>query len=91
MRPRTLRGRVLMGAILWTIGLLVVVTIIFTFSVHARDSAMVIHSHTTISVVVMAACLIGGLALVRESLHPFDTMRRRLSDIRGQPISGKFA
>jgi signal transduction histidine kinase len=43
---------------------------------------MVIHSHTTISVVVTVACLIGGLALLRESLHPFDTMRRRLSDIR---------
>jgi signal transduction histidine kinase len=82
MRPRSFRGRVLMGAILWTIGLLVVITIIFTFSAHARDSAMVIHSHTTISVVVTVACLIGGLALLRESLHPFDTMRRRLSDIR---------
>ena len=82
MRPRSFRGRVLMGSILWTIGLLVVITIIFTFSAHARDSAMVIHSHTTISVVVTVACLIGGLALLRESLHPFDTMRRRLSDIR---------
>ena len=82
MRPRSLRGRVMMGAILWTIGLLVVVTIVFTFSAHARDSAMVIHRHTAISVVVTVACLIGGLGLVRESLHPFDTMRRRLSDIR---------
>jgi signal transduction histidine kinase len=71
-----------MGAILWTIGLLVVITIIFTFSAHARDSAMVIHSHTSISVVITVACLIGGLALVRRGLHPFDTMRRRLSDIR---------
>ena len=26
--------------------------------------------------------MIGGLALVREGLHPFDMMRRRLSDIR---------
>jgi signal transduction histidine kinase len=72
----------MMGAILWTIGLLVVVTIIFTFSAHARDSAMVIHRHTAVSVVVTVACLIGGLALVREGLHPFDTMRRRLSDVR---------
>jgi signal transduction histidine kinase len=73
---------VMMGAILWTIGLLVVVTIVFTFSAHARNSAMVIHRHTAISVVVTVACLIGGLALVRKGLHPFDTMRRRLSDIR---------
>jgi signal transduction histidine kinase len=72
----------MMGAILWTIGLLVVVTIIFTFSAHARDSASVIHQHTAISVVITVACLMGGLALVRRGLHPFDTMRLRLSDIR---------
>ena len=57
MRPRSLRGRVMMGAILWTIGLLVVVTIIFTFSAHARDSAMVIHRHTAVSVVVVTKAI----------------------------------
>jgi signal transduction histidine kinase len=82
MRPRSLRGRVMMGAILWTIGFFAVITIVLTFSAHARDSAMVIHRHNVISVVVAVACMIGGLALVREGLHPFDTMRRRLSDVR---------
>jgi signal transduction histidine kinase len=82
MRRRSLRGRVMMGAILWTVGFLAVITIIFTFSAHARDSAMVIHRHNVISVVVAVACMIGGLTLVREGLRPFDTMRRRLSDVR---------
>jgi signal transduction histidine kinase len=82
MRRRSLRGRVMMGAILWTIGFLAVITIVFTFSAHARDSAMVIHRHNVISVVVAVACMIGGLGLVREGLRPFDTMRRRLSDVR---------
>ena len=82
MRPRSLRGRVMMGAIFWTIGFFAVITIMLTFSIHARDSVMVIHRHNVISVVVAIACMMGGLALVREGLHPFDTMRRRLSDIR---------
>ena len=82
MRPRSLRGRVMMGAIFWTIGFFAVITIMLTFSVHARDSVMVIHRHNVVSVVVAIACMMGGLALVREGLHPFDMMRRRLSDIR---------
>ena len=82
MRPRSLRGRVMVGAVLWTIGLFTVITITFTFSMHARATAIVVHSHTSISVIVALFCLFGGLALVRAGLAPFDDMRRRLSDVR---------
>jgi len=82
MRPRSLRGRVMVGAVLWTIGLFTVITITFTFSMHARATAIVVHSHTGISVIVALLCLFGGLALVRAGLAPFDDMRRRLSDVR---------
>ena len=82
MRPRSLRGRVMVGAVLWTIGLFTVITITFTFSMHARATAIVVHSHTGISVIVALFCLIGGLALVRAALAPFDDMRQRLSDVR---------
>ena len=82
MRPRSLRGRVMVGAVLWTIGLFTVITITFTFSMHARETAIVVHSHTGISVIVALLCLFGGLALVRAGLAPLDDMRRRLSDVR---------
>ena len=82
MRPRSLRGRVMVGAVLWTIGLFTVITITFTFSMHARATAIVVHAHTSISVIVALFCLFGGLALVRAGLAPFDDMRRRLSDVR---------
>jgi signal transduction histidine kinase len=82
MRPRSLRGRVMIGAVLWTIGLFTVITITFTFSMHARATAIVVHSHTGISVIVALLCLFGGLALVRAGLAPFDDMRRRLADVR---------
>jgi signal transduction histidine kinase len=79
---RSLRRRVMMGAVLWTIGLLTVVTIVFTFSASARQSAMVIHAHTHISVVVAVASMVAGLALVRVAIAPFDRIRARLADVR---------
>ena len=45
MRPYSLRARVWLGAVLWTLGLFAVVTIGFTFSMHMRASAVIIHSH----------------------------------------------
>jgi signal transduction histidine kinase len=72
----------MVGAVLWTIGLFTVITITFTFSMHARETAIVVHSHTGISVIVALLCLFGGLALVRAGLAPLDDMRRRLSDVR---------
>jgi signal transduction histidine kinase len=82
MRPRSLRSRVMVGAVLWTVGLFTVITITFTFSMHARATAIVVHSHTGVSVIVALLCLFGGLALVRAGLAPLDDMRRRLSDVR---------
>jgi signal transduction histidine kinase len=82
MRPRSLRGRVMIGAVLWTIGLLAAITIVLTYSIHARASLVVVHSHGTISAAVAVLCMIAGLALVRGALSPFDDMRRRLSELR---------
>ena len=82
MRLRTLRGRVLLGAVLWTIGFFAIVTMVLTLSVHARNSVMVIHEHNAFSGCIAIICMLAGLALVRGGLIPFDDMRRRLADIR---------
>jgi signal transduction histidine kinase len=79
---RSLRRRVMIGAVLWTIGLLTVVTIVFTFSARARQSALIIHSHTAISCLVAVASMVAGLALVRNVIAPFDRIRSRLADVR---------
>lgn len=78
----SLRGRVLMGAVLWTVGLFAVITILLTLSVAAMGTVRVIHSHSHLSAVVAIACMLAGLALVRGGLAPFDNMRRRLSEVR---------
>src|SRR5262245_14645297 len=83
MTPRrSLRSRLLLGAVLWTLGLMTVITIIFTFSASARNTAMVVHSHTAISCVIAMVCLFGGLLMVRQTIGPFDRIRERLADVR---------
>jgi len=79
---RSLRARVMMGAVLWTVGLLTVVTIIFTFSARARQSAIVIHSHTAVSCIIALATMTAGFALVRAAIAPFNHIRARLSDVQ---------
>ena len=93
MRPRSLRGRVWLGAMLWTLGLFAVVTISFTISVHMRASAAIVHSHGMASGVLALLCMVAGIALIRRGLAPFDEMRRRLGDIRNgteQQLRGSY-
>jgi signal transduction histidine kinase len=82
IRLRSLRGRVMMGAILWTLGLFAVITILLTVSTTAMRSVAIIHAHSGLAAVVAVACMVAGLALVRRALAPLDNMRRRLSEIR---------
>ena len=79
---RSLRGRVMMGAALWTLGLLAMIAIVLSFSVRAAHSVSLIHHHNHASAVIAVGCMLAGLALVRSALAPFDDMRRRLSGVR---------
>jgi len=80
---RSLRGRVMIGAILWTLGLFAVITILLTMSTTAMRSVAIIHSHSGISAVIAVACMAAGLWQVRKGLLPFHHLRSRLSDVRG--------
>jgi signal transduction histidine kinase len=78
----SLRGRVMLGAFLWTIGLLAVWAVVLTVNPSARDSIRVVHSHGHLMAVIAIGAMIYGLAVVRRALAPFDDMRARLSDVR---------
>jgi signal transduction histidine kinase len=82
MPLRSLRGRVMTGAILWTLGLFAVITILLTLSTTAMRSVAVIHSHSEIAAVIALACMAAGLWQVRKGLLPFQYLRSRLSDVR---------
>ena len=79
---QSLRRLVMLGAVLWTIGLLTCVTILFTFSARARDSMIIVHSQTHTSLVVAIAAMLAGLFLVRRAIAPFERIRARLGDVR---------
>jgi len=80
MAPRSLRFRILIGALLWTAGLIAVSHAVWSalnwyFNVHLL-------AHGTMIFIFAGLCLLGGLSQVRRSLVPFDDLRARLSDVR---------
>jgi signal transduction histidine kinase len=78
----SLRAKVMMGAVLWTVGGFAIITIVWTFHPHRLQSLAVIHQHSLIAGFVAVASMIAGLALVRAALAPFDRLRRRVSAMR---------
>jgi signal transduction histidine kinase len=78
----SLRGRLFLGAVLWTLGLLAVSTIVVAVSARFRSVLMAIHSHGILTAVAAVACMAIGLAVMRRALVPIEMIRRRLSDVQ---------
>jgi signal transduction histidine kinase len=68
------------GAILWTLGLLAIWAITITFG--NFQSLRIVHQHTPLMAVLAVVSMFIGAAVVRRAFVPFDTMRRRLSEVR---------
>ena len=85
MRLRSLRWRILVGAVLWTIGLLPVGHILFLFLTGRGLEPFLGGFHVGLSsllLVIALVCLWTGLAQVRSGLLSLDQLRTRLSDLR---------
>jgi signal transduction histidine kinase len=78
----SLRARVLLGAVLWTIGLLAVSVIFISFNRSALGRVRVIHLYGHATAAVAIACMIAGLIVVRAAIRPLDAIRQRLVDVR---------
>jgi signal transduction histidine kinase len=78
----TLRGQVLLGAILWTLGLLALSGTALTFHPHLFRFLTVVHGYPNALMIGGALCMAAGLAVVRAGLAPFKEMRRRLGDVQ---------
>jgi signal transduction histidine kinase len=77
----SMRARVLMGAVLWTVGIFATIVITFSRNTHLRSAAL-LHTHAAFVTMVAVGSLIAGLALVRGAIAPFDRIRARLWDVR---------
>ncbi|MEO6237274.1 MAG: ATP-binding protein [Vicinamibacterales bacterium] len=79
---RSLRGNVVVGAFLWTVGLLAVYAIVLTFYASAFRGLYVVHAHPHALMVVAIVAMVAGLAFVRGGLAPLNLMRQRLADVQ---------
>jgi signal transduction histidine kinase len=87
VRFGSLRSRLLLGAGLWTLGLLAIAVLV-TGAILLSDPhyPRVFHvganTHASALVVFAAVCMIVGLWQVKRGLNPIEQLRRRLADVR---------
>jgi len=72
----------MLGAALWTIGLLAVWVLVLNLSPRARATIVVVHEHGPVMCALAITSMIAGLVVVRSAVVPFDAMRRRLVEVR---------
>jgi len=82
-----LRGRLLVSSLLWTVGLLFVSAVPFTFLMEQQSRlhvAMHVHRFMHNPIVILAAvfCMLGGLVVARGGLASVDNLRHRLNGLR---------
>jgi len=85
---------VLLGALLWTLGLQAVWVVAITVNQAALEPIRVVHRHSHLMAAIAVASMVLGLAVVRGALMPFDQMRERLTDVRKglrRQLEGRYA
>jgi signal transduction histidine kinase len=79
---RSLRTSVLIGAFLWTLGLLAVESILITIYSAYLYPVRIVHQHGHFMAVLAIITAIAGFAVVRSGLAPLEEIRRRLRGIQ---------
>jgi len=87
MKPDlSLRARLLLGTVLWTLGLFVVTGFVTTILMFRYPSTpRILHAmfdHASLSSAVAAACMIAGLWQLRRAVASFDRLRDELAAVR---------
>ena len=87
MSERSLRGRVLFASILWTIGLVFLLSMAFSHLFeHLPRSYVILHLHGFLQapLVILGAtvCLVVALLHARQTLSSVDNLRTRLTSVR---------
>ena len=77
---RSLRSRLLIGSILWTLGLLALSHMFFLFVV--RSHTFVLRANPHLMLVSAAALMIAGLLYLRTGVSRIAHLRARLTDVR---------
>jgi signal transduction histidine kinase len=86
MRIRSLRGRLLLATVLWTVGLLFLVSFVITMVIqHNPHTGLPRHVHailqSRVTVAIAAGCLLLGMLQGRRGLASVDRVRTQLADL----------
>jgi len=90
---RSLKAHVLVGAVLWTLGLLAVWAVVLTFHRRAFEFLAAVHGYPHTLMISAIAAMLAGFAIVGRGLAPLDEMRRRLAAVRAgtaERVDGRF-
>jgi signal transduction histidine kinase len=79
---KSLRQYVIVGAALWTLGLLAVWAVVLTFHHEAFQGIAVIHRYPHTLMVAAIVAMLLGLATVGRGIAPLNELRQRLSAVR---------
>jgi signal transduction histidine kinase len=81
----SLRARLLLGALLWTLGLFTAIAVVMTVIVYSSPRAPQFFHHVfsfaPFPMIFAGVCLIGGLLLVRQGVSPIRQLRTRLGAV----------
>ena len=97
-QPFSLRGHLLFGTVLWTVGLVIIASaaLIFAIESHHRPSfALIVHDVFTRPLVMLFAvfAMIAGFLQVRRGVSPINNLRARLAGLhegRDRRIDGTY-
>jgi signal transduction histidine kinase len=81
VKPRSLYGRLVLGTVVWVVGLLAVALVVgMTYMTFHPRSALFIHY--SFLVVFGVVLVTAGVSVIRRGLSPFVVLRDRLEDVR---------
>lgn len=93
---RSFRGRILLGAFLWTFGLVPLVHLIFNTVHHIKQPygrIIIVHVDPVTTLGFAFVCMLGGIWQVRAGLSSFSRLRQQLSGVRdgsGRRVEGAY-
>jgi signal transduction histidine kinase len=81
MALQSLRARLILGSLFWTVGALAI-THVVTVAIHTRFPNFTLVAHSTMMTILALLCMVFGLAQLRRGVSPFQQLRTRLSAVR---------
>jgi signal transduction histidine kinase len=78
----SVRSKVLIGALLWTFGMLAAFSVVLTYHHPIFDTFRVVHAHAHVMMGVALVLMAAGAAVVRATLAPLQDLRRNVLAVR---------